>query len=39
MQREDSSFSDPGGKVKSAVRMEVSGVESREVNNKVLAVK
>jgi len=36
---EDSSFSDPGGKVKRAVKMEVSGVESREVNNKVMAVK
>ena len=36
---EDSFFSEPGGKVKRAVKMEVLGVESREVNNKVIAVK
>lgn len=35
----DSSFSDPGGKVKRAVKMEVLRVESREINNKVMAVK
>lgn len=35
----DSSFSDPGGKVKRAVKMDVLRVGSREVNNKVMAVK